>query len=1315
LSGVEKVSVLNFQTLAMNVAAATIDASLFDSSLATVALGASSTTATMGDTAFTNVQKIVNAEMSQGLGSLNVGIIGTATAGSADAMSLTLANQTGGTFTAAGIETLNVVSNTSENTVTLATGFTTVNVSGAVKANLGALAATVTTLDASNSTGGVAATVGVATITVTGGTGNDTITTGTNLGTGSVKAGAGIDTLVVTNSAVIAVAADGAKYTGFETFSRLAVEGATGTTRTQDMALLSGITTVNASLQDNVITGNEATTSGVTFTNLAATTNTLNITALSTIESVVAANGVELTANVVASRASNTLADALTINLGSATAASGATSIAGTAVLGDILLNVTASNEESLTINSLFGANFITTLNAAALTSLTATGSKALTIGTISNNTLTTKINASAMTDSFIMGVNGGTTASTISGGTGADTLIGGTAADVITGGAGNDAITAGAGADNISGGDGDDTITVSTITDFTLALETVSGGAGNDTLSFTQAAATTLTAANLAGISGIEQISIANGNTAISVTLTDAVFTANGQALKIIDGDLTQGALTVDGSALTAANVLDVTANTTTLFDDSLVGGAGNDIFRFSTLAGLEAADTVTGGAGIDTIILAAATSVGTAVLTNVRTIEKITTTGTGNAINITVGASTMAASTTLTTDASAQSTSTGLLTYLGGNVALDTVVQNVTGTGANDAITGGAGNDIILGGSGDDGITGGLGIDNLSGGDGVDTFSVVASGAGFVGLTAAETVSGGSGNDILTFATGALVVASTDLLGLSSIETITAQNVTNTTSITLTDAVYTANGLTALTVDNVTATSGVLTLAAGSLSAANSVKVIVSKADNSGALSLVLGSGNDTVVIDGDAVNNGSTMTAGTGTDTLEIVRQTTAATAVIAAGVTGFETVLFSTAAGTYAFSTLDASVASGITQTVNASALTGTLLWDGSLEADGLYSITTGSGADSLTGGQKNDTISAGQGNDVITGGLGADSLTGGAGADTFVYAMGTGFLTTESNGTLTDTITDFTSGLDKLRVTLNYGTLTSALDINATVGTARAGTSLIQDNLSGARGQAVYDTTGSALYINANADNLLTTSDFKININPASTATATLGDGDINFVITGGTNDDVIVSGAGADTIDGGAGVDNITGGGGLDVLTGSAGSDVFVSTAVLATNAVNITDFTTAADDFDFNGTLLNAAVSTVVVATAAATLTAALTADTSTVFVVNLGANNGALTTAVAAYLANKTAANADAVEAAAVTAIGADADLDADITVLESILIAVDNNHTDNVGESMIFRFANTTAAGNVIDAGELTLIGILGSGNLVAGDFI
>jgi len=1189
---------------------------------------------------------------------------------------------------------------------------------------MGTLGAAITSLNASANSGGVTATLSATTTTaVTGSSGNDSFTSGTVLTTGSVNGGDGIDTLVATLDTVVATAALGLKYTGFETFSRLAVEGATGTTRTQDMSLLSGITTVNASLQDNVITGNEVTTSGVTFTNLAATTNTLNITALSTVESVAAAAGVELTANVVASRATNTLADALTINLGSATAASGATAIAGTVAAGDILLNVTVSNEESLTINSLFGANFITTLDDAALTSLTATGSKALTIGAIANNTLTTKIDASAMTADFIMGTNAGTTASTISGGTGADTLIGSTKADVITGGAGNDAITAGAGADNVSGGDGDDTITVSTLTDFTLALETVSGGAGNDTLSFTEAAVTTLTAAHLGAISGIEQISIANGNNAISVTLTDAVFTANGQALKIIDGDLTQGALTVDGSALTAANVLDVTANTTTL-SDSLVGGAGADIFRFSTIAGLETGDTVTGGAGTDTIILAATAADVTAVLTNVRTVENITTTGTGFAINITVGASTMAASTTLTTNASAQSTSTGLLTYNGSAVVLTTVVQNVTGTGANDVIAGGSGNDIIVGGAGTDAITGGLGIDNLSGGDGVDTFTVATLGAGFVGLTTAETVNGGSGTDILTFAAGALAVASTDLLGLVSVETITIQNTTETASITLTDAVYTADGVTTLTVNNVLATSGALTLVAGSLSAANSVKVDISKTDNTATAAIALGAGNDTVTVDQVALDNTTTViTGGAGTDTLAIKANTGGAATTVVAGVTGFETVSFTTAAGTYNIVVNDANVASGITQTVDGSILTGTLLWDGTLELDGLYNITTGTGADSLTGGAKNDTISAGGGDDSITGALGADQLTGGAGADTFVYSLGAAFTTTQSNATLTDTITDWTSGTDKLQVTLNYGTFSSSLTVDATIQTARAGTSLIQDNLSGSRGQATYDTTGSALYINVNADNLLTTADFKININPASTATATLAEGDINFVITGGTNADTITAGGGADTITPGAGADSITGGNGVDTITmvtDGAVDSINIANVILAANRDVVTGFVTTSDQLVLG--LANTTVGTVAgpaVATANTTaagtgavalgLTGATTGNCDVILMANVtavGVNSGNLSLTTAAGLSGTELLKALTDATAADTYTGITAAAASQKVYIQAL----------QGGVNYIY-FASDANADSLIVASEIVLVGTVtttAGGALVQADF-
>jgi Ca2+-binding RTX toxin-like protein len=205
---------------------------------------------------------------------------------------------------------------------------------------------------------------------------------------------------------------------------------------------------------------------------------------------------------------------------------------------------------------------------------------------------------------------------------------------------------------------------------------------------------------------------------------------------------------------------------------------------------------------------------------------------------------------------------------------------------------------------------------------------------------------------------------------------------------------------------------------------------------------------------------------------------------------------------------------------------------------------------------LTGGSLADTISGGLGADVITGGAGADVLAGGLGADTFVYTSGATTLGSNiihSNSANTDSISDFVSGTDKLQVTLDYSMMSTALDVNAVRSSAGvAGTALAQDTLTGQRGQYVYDTTGSALYINFNNDNLLTASDFKIAINAASTATATVVEGDINFNITGTAAADTIAAGSGADTISGGAGADVITGGVGADSITGNAGDDIFL-------------------------------------------------------------------------------------------------------------------------------------------------------------------
>ncbi|RVU16809.1 M10 family metallopeptidase C-terminal domain-containing protein, partial [Methylobacterium oryzihabitans] len=70
-----------------------------------------------------------------------------------------------------------------------------------------------------------------------------------------------------------------------------------------------------------------------------------------------------------------------------------------------------------------------------------------------------------------------------------------------------------------------------------------------------------------------------------------------------------------------------------------------------------------------------------------------------------------------------------------------------------------------------------------------------------------------------------------------------------------------------------------------------------------------------------------------------------------------------------------------------------------------------------GDDLLLGGAGSDMLDGGAGNDRLAGGAGYDRLTGGAGADTFVFAAADG-------KTSSDTVTDFTSGVDKLEVQLS---------------------------------------------------------------------------------------------------------------------------------------------------------------------------------------------------------------------------------------------------------------------------------------------------
>ena len=190
------------------------------------------------------------------------------------------------------------------------------------------------------------------------------------------------------------------------------------------------------------------------------------------------------------------------------------------------------------------------------------------------------------------------------------------------------------------------------------------------------------------------------------------------------------------------------------------------------------------------------------------------------------------------------------------------------------------------------------------------------------------------------------------------------------------------------------------------------------------------ITNSANVTLTVKGGELDfdDGTTITGGTGTDTLEI---TADAGDADLDDVTNVETVVIkdSTTAGTDA----NVTVNEGETKTVtfDATELDGSLTVDETFTltgtaATGKLVATGGGGADTLLGGTLNDTLDGGAGADAITGNEGADSLSGGAGNDTFTM----------------DTKAEFTSAVGNDTVDGGAGTDTLALAVSMNLSAAQ---------------------------------------------------------------------------------------------------------------------------------------------------------------------------------------------------------------------------------------------------------------------------------
>jgi len=303
-----------------------------------------------------------------------------------------------------------------------------------------------------------------------------------------------------------------------------------------------------------------------------------------------------------------------------------------------------------------------------------------------------------------------------ILGNTGNNSLSGTSANDTLVGFGGNDSLSGGAGKDLLIGGTGNDTYAI----DNTGDVVKENPGEGTDTVNssvtFTLAASLenlTLTGSGAVNGTGNAGVNIITGNSG------NNVITGLGGA-DALDGGAGLDTLSYAGSSA-GVNVSLATAT-------AGGGDAQGDVFvNFERLTGSSYSDTLegdgnantlSGGAGIDTLSYQHATggvtvnlSLTTAQNTGgagIDTISKFESLAGSNYADVLTGSS-------------------GNNTIAGGsgNDSLD----GGGGTGKN-ALDGGAGDDQLTGAGGNDSLTGGTGADRLTGGLGADRFIFTATG---------------------------------------------------------------------------------------------------------------------------------------------------------------------------------------------------------------------------------------------------------------------------------------------------------------------------------------------------------------------------------------------------------------------------------------------------------------------------------------------------------------------------------------------------------------------------------------------------------
>ncbi len=611
----------------------------------------------------------------------------------------------------------------------------------------------------------------------------------------------------------------------------------------------------------------------------------------------------------------------------------------------------------------------------------------------------------------------------TVTGTSGNDSLQGTAAADTLLGLAGNDSLAGGAGDDTLNGGSG---------------MDTLSGGAGADTFVFSERTDSyrnyNAGGANLGDlitdfdrtadkidVSALGFTGLGDGkNNTLYLVLNDAGTKTYIKSLEA-DANGNRFEIALDGNyldKLTNANFVFATApttNQTPIVATPLLDQNATENTAFSYVV---PATSFTDPDN-DSLSYTASLADGSA-LPGWLTFDAASRTLSGTPDSTASGNYSVKITATDGSNAAVSDSFTlAVQDVPGAPIIINGTPNNdtLTGTAANEQLLGGAGNDTLNGGAGNDILIGGAGADKLTGGDGADVFRFTSK------MDSYRTSTTSASDQILDFDVAAdkIDVSTLGYTGLGNGLNGTLQVIYNASNnrTYLKDNTVDANGnrfevsMAGNLVNSLTANHFVF---ADQNTPSNVAPVVViplldQNATENTAFSYTVTSDS---FADGnkDVLSYSATLADGTALPswlTFDAVNLTFSGTPT-------------STAAGNYdvlikATDPAGASVSDNFALVVAdapASTIAGT---------DNAETLTGTTGADLILGLGGNDTIRAGAGADIIDGGAGRDSLYGGEGADTFRYSnVLDSYRDYDAGGvTATDTIYDFTQGVDKIDV------------------------------------------------------------------------------------------------------------------------------------------------------------------------------------------------------------------------------------------------------------------------------------------------------